>query len=126
MPKQFRAAILTSGSILAILAGATTAGAQALPPECSPSTATAGATVECLGTISGPISTNVNDLTVNIGNSGSAGNLDTSATGTAITMIGNNPTLNINNASTTVLGQAGIDIATSSGNITVYSIGNIE
>jgi len=78
----------SAGVLMSLLPAASLA--QAVPAECSPGTATAGDTITCEiaapGSI-GPITTNVSDLTINIG-SAAVNTAVTNGAGIAISMSG--------------------------------------
>lgn len=110
------------------------AGAQALPAGCDPATATAASTVNCVvappATLD-PVTTNVDDLTLNIGNASTPTSIE--STSTAVFMTGaTSLTLNIFNAGSSVSGTdasaAGVfmNMTGGSGNLTLSSEGSIS
>lgn len=106
-----RLTLLVSASISALCAlSPDAARAQAVPPGCSPDPAVAGATVTCVvpaPSAIDPISTDVPDLTLVIGDTNTATTVaDTGGGFAAISMVGGgDQTLDVVNAGSTITGD---------------------
>ena len=114
--------LLTAASVFAIVAAPGVGGlyggryggrawAQALPNGCvssgtNPNVAVDGDTVTCTGDIDETIATNVDDITVNIGNASTVATVNTSSGAGLIVVTGNGSlTINMDNAASSITGH---------------------
>jgi hypothetical protein len=127
----FSRRLLVGASVVAISALLPAVSyAQAVPVECTPGVAVASGTVECVAaspTIIGPISTTVDDLTLNVGDATTPTMVGNFA-GVGITMVSTSGDLTLNqiNSGSLILGSTtGVDMTSSGGNLTLTAEGTI-
>ncbi len=126
-----RALLATASASVLSISMATGASAQAVPAECTPTTAITGGTIVCIApapTVIDGIATTVDDLTVIVGDAATPTSVNEAA-GDGINMSGNNgQTLNIVNTGSSVTGSSdGVDIRVTGGvaDLTIVSEGTI-
>lgn len=120
--------MLASSIGVLTIAAPQSVSAQVLPSECIPNPATGGDTINCVGAAIDGIATNVDDLTVNVGDAGTPTAVN-ELSGAGVTMTGGgSQAFTLNNAASSVTGSddgVSITLASGAGSLTVNSEGSI-